>query len=122
MPNPRKGQDTLERFILSLNPRNRPSQGNPLAHHLKAPNHMKHIIFAAALAVFPICAHAQSPNGHEPATQSDMNGCALRDFKEVEFVLNGIWKTAIATAREGDAYIGAGEVPRKEMLRDPQRT
>lgn len=51
-----------------------------------------------------------------------MNSCALRDFKEVEVVLNGIWKTAIATARERDAYIGAGEVPSTEMLRDAQRT
>ena len=51
-----------------------------------------------------------------------MNSCALRDFKEFEVVLNGIWKTAIATARERDAYIGAGEVPSKEMLRDAQRT
>ncbi|MDG1102709.1 MAG: DUF1311 domain-containing protein [Ascidiaceihabitans sp.] len=89
---------------------------------MKAPDHRKPIIFAAALAVFPICTHAQSPNCHEHATQSDMNSCALRDFKEVEVVLNGIWKTAIATARERDAYIGAGEVPSKEMLRDAQRT
>jgi len=83
---------------------------------------MKPIVFAAALAVFPICAHAQSPKCREPATQSDMNGCALRDFKEVDVVLNDIWKTAIATARERDAYIGEGEVPSEEMLRDAQRT
>jgi len=83
---------------------------------------MKPIVFAAALAVFPICAHAQSPKCREPATQSDMNGCALRDFKEVDVVLNDIWKTAIATARKRDAYIGEGEVPSEEMLRDAQRT
>jgi uncharacterized protein YecT (DUF1311 family) len=83
---------------------------------------MQPIIFAADFAVFPICTYVQSPNCREPATQSDMNGCTLCDFKEVDVVLNDIWKTAIATARERDAYIVAGKVPREEMLRNAQRT
>lgn len=83
---------------------------------------MKFVIFAALVAALPIKAIAQSPDCSDPLTQMDMNDCASRAYASADALLNQVWKSAIAAAKQRDEYLSDGDIPSEVLLRKAQRS
>ena len=77
--------------------------------------------FALALTALPLAAAAQDVDCSKADTQVEMTTCAEQDWNAADARLNTAYKAVVATMKEIDANLDAGDRGAEDALRSGQR-